>query len=123
MNQEVKQKWVDALRSGKYEQGSGILRYRDRFCCLGVLCDLYAQDHPEAKWAIGENPVSLIKYYSFDVNEYSQVYYLSPTIYEWAGLDEHNPIVVFQGKKRYLADLNDMGYDFKQIADLIEKNL
>jgi hypothetical protein len=26
MNPEVKQKWIDALRSGKYEQGSGKLR-------------------------------------------------------------------------------------------------
>ena len=30
-------KWVKALRSGKYRQGSGCLRpYGGRYCCLGV---------------------------------------------------------------------------------------
>jgi hypothetical protein len=33
-------KWVSALRSGKYKQGKNELRNKDRFCCLGVLCDL-----------------------------------------------------------------------------------
>lgn len=40
MNPEWKAKWVAALRSGNYQQGSGDLRHDDRFCCLGVLCDL-----------------------------------------------------------------------------------
>lgn len=50
MNQEMKVKWVAALRSGKYKQGSHVLRQTgmggssDRedclWCCLGVLCDL-----------------------------------------------------------------------------------
>lgn len=40
MNQEIKEKWVKALRSGKYKQGGGFLRKGDRFCCLGVLCDV-----------------------------------------------------------------------------------
>ena len=33
-------RWVAALRSGKYRQGQGGLRTGDRYCCLGVLCDL-----------------------------------------------------------------------------------
>ena len=45
MNPEVKQKWIDALRSDKYEQGSGKLRSVTGYCCLGVLCDLYSQEH------------------------------------------------------------------------------
>lgn len=41
MKTELKQKWLDALRSGKYKQGKGLLRDRnDCFCCLGVLCDV-----------------------------------------------------------------------------------
>ena len=45
MNTEVKQKWIDALRSGKYEQGSEKLRSVTGYCCLGVLCDIYVQEH------------------------------------------------------------------------------
>lgn len=40
MDKELKRKWVEALRSGKYEQGHGALRKDDKFCCLGVLCDV-----------------------------------------------------------------------------------
>ena len=36
--------WVEALRSGKYEQGEAQLRtgpeYSPRYCCLGVYCVL-----------------------------------------------------------------------------------
>lgn len=40
--QEVKDKWIEALQSGKYAQGTGALRSEDgeKFCCLGVLCDI-----------------------------------------------------------------------------------
>lgn len=37
----LKRKWVKALLSGDYEQGRGKLRSKDdKFCCLGVLCDV-----------------------------------------------------------------------------------
>lgn len=49
MKPEHKQAWVDALRSGKYEKGTGYLRQRkgsgDRFCCLGVLIDVLTPEH------------------------------------------------------------------------------
>ncbi len=55
---DIKERWLEALRSGKYEQGKGMLRtgrwdeeyeefvYDDeaRFCCLGVLCDVIKND-------------------------------------------------------------------------------
>jgi len=47
---ELKAKWVEALRSGKYKQGKRALRTgrdkpeNDLFCCLGVLCDLIAPE-------------------------------------------------------------------------------
>lgn len=46
MNAELKRKWVEALRSGKYTQGPMRLRRagEERFCCLGVLCDVAAPD-------------------------------------------------------------------------------
>ena len=45
MNQEIKEQWVKALRSGKYEQTDGALcrvseNGKERFCCLGVLFDV-----------------------------------------------------------------------------------
>jgi hypothetical protein len=35
---EFKQKWVEALRSGEYEQGSDALYKGGKYCCLGVAC-------------------------------------------------------------------------------------
>jgi hypothetical protein len=32
--------WCEALDSGRYQQGREQLRIGDRFCCLGVACDL-----------------------------------------------------------------------------------
>ena len=38
MNQEIGEKWVEALRSGEYEQGRIKLYMDGAHCCLGVLC-------------------------------------------------------------------------------------
>lgn len=44
MNPELKAKWVEALRSGKYVQGQHGLRTErngaEAFCCMGVLCEV-----------------------------------------------------------------------------------
>lgn len=40
MNKSLKKKWVKALRSGEYGQGSGLLHDKGKFCCLGVLADV-----------------------------------------------------------------------------------
>lgn len=41
MNPTMKMKWVEALRSGRYLQGTDHLRdAQDRYCCLGVYCDI-----------------------------------------------------------------------------------
>lgn len=41
MNKTLVRKWIEALRSGRYSQGIGKLRDGDRFCCLGVACDIF----------------------------------------------------------------------------------
>lgn len=41
LDPEVKAKWVEALRSGRYKQGQHVLQTPDgKFCCLGVYCDI-----------------------------------------------------------------------------------
>lgn len=42
MNEEWRDKWVAALRSGQYTQGVGSLTGpEDTYCCLGVLCNIF----------------------------------------------------------------------------------
>lgn len=41
MDKTAKEQWIDALRSGEYEQGYFRLRGEDNtYCVLGVLCDV-----------------------------------------------------------------------------------
>lgn len=51
MKTELKQKWVNALRSGEYKQGKNYLRRKnssgDTYCCLGVLFDVWKGDWEE----------------------------------------------------------------------------
>ena len=36
MNQEIKEKWIAAFRSGKYQQGTMCLRRGDNYFCWGI---------------------------------------------------------------------------------------
>lgn len=49
MDSNIKARWIEALRSGEYEQGTGQLKAvspsgQASYCCLGVLCDVMAKD-------------------------------------------------------------------------------
>lgn len=112
MNQDIKKKWVDALRSGNYKQGKLKLRNRDdEFCCLGVLCDLAAKEG-----IVKELAECGVFYYDGD----SLI--PPPSVVEWAGGDlEFLDIDIAAGIEGHYVELNDQdGLTFDQIADLIE---
>lgn len=127
MNPEVKQKWIDALRSGKYEQGSERLRSVSGYCCLGVLCDLYAQEH-NTQWEFRGNEETNLQpqdyWYFGDQSEF-----LPESVREWAELILYNPILRVEGDDEMfelneeVSTLNDEGYSFSTIADLIEAQM
>jgi len=121
MNQSVKTKWVAALRSGEYKQGSRVLRSaRNTFCCLGVLCDLYHKEHPDAP-----PPVLLdAGRYAYDPGGEPVATGYPPThISDWAELVTNSPRVEVEGSSDSLVALNDNGSSFEEIADLIERCL
>lgn len=139
MDQAIKQRWVDALRSGKFPQTQGALHRKsasdDRpegYCCLGVLCGLAVEDD-----VIGIQLTSDIVSYG-SVNDYSGAY-LSSEVIEWAELnstmgahlfgwqvapfvtdEDHLGRTLNHGSSYSLADLNDSGLSFNTIAKLIE---
>ena len=110
MNQQVKEKWVSALRSGDYEQTQNYLHKEDGFCCLGVLCDLYGKEH-NVVWEL----VNGDTYYAFQ----DKKAILPVSVVEWAGVEDENPEIC----KTPLSRLNDNGSTFNEIADLIEEHL
>lgn len=117
MKPKIKQLWIDALRSGKYKQGSGQLRDGDEYCCLGVLCEVYRNRTKHGKWEDGR----------FVVGKFDELYVLPPPVYKWAGLDGNdepqNPMVCHRHEHAFIAKYNDDRYAFPKIADLIEKHL
>ena len=114
MNPEVKQRWIVALNSDEYTQTKNRLKDSTGFCCLGVLTDLYAKEHNQ-EWTLND-----AGNYSF--GGWSST--LSNEVMNWAGIVE--PWGYFKdpvGEFNTLAGLNDDGYSFKQIAQVIEEQL
>jgi hypothetical protein len=117
MDQRIKQLWIEALRSGKYEQSTRVLRQGDYFCCLGVLCDLHAKETNSAGWELDHFPANSRAYLDVRCT-------LPYTVQEWAGLTSEDPEIIREDyEDTTLSSLNDKGKDFSYIADVIEKKL
>lgn len=123
MNPEIKAKWVAALRSGEYNQAVSVLRNGYGFCCLGVLCDLFASEHGMGDW-----DVNRLGGNDGDDEEPSD------EVREWARLPACNPIVRFEDGEAPVSVFNDGGIipftgrtvqrrTFAEIADAIEAQL
>ena len=119
MDSTIKEKWLAALRSGKYKQGTNELRTNEsKFCCLGVLCDVYRKETKLGKWS--KNDFGNFKFTNTKKsnNTFMGSGRLPLSVMEWAGLPQANPII---DVTESLAGLNDSGASFEKIADIIEK--
>jgi hypothetical protein len=120
MNKEVKDIWTKELRSGQRNQGVLSLGYvedgKDRFCCLGILCEL----------AVKEGIIERI----IDKDSYiydGYVTALPEAVQKWAELGQFTRIKLKEGeviKHVDITHINDvLEYSFEKIADLIEEQL
>ena len=123
MKSDIKELWVKALTDGSYEQGTNALKVDNQFCCLGVLCDLHAKATGNDWKVIDGN------YFYLDNEEL-----LPEKVMEWAGLNSQCPQVETEDQDletddawyksiETLADLNDSGSSFEEIAQLIKEQL
>jgi hypothetical protein len=136
MNPKIKQRWTSALRSGEYQQGRAALRVslRDgtiRYCCLGVLCDLYSKA-TGVQWQ-GDNMHGMLSVLPDDVCRWADIkledneltaymgrihgQYNSDCVVDTTGTE----LELIDGHYTKLPALNDEGANFVQLADLIEK--
>jgi len=151
MKQEVAEKWVAELRSGKYQQTkeklravtenhSGELVLSSRFCCLGVLCNLFAQEQKDAEWGLDEkNAAAYFTAADDDADDEN----LPAFVQEWAAMYSPIGCLRVSSGPEYetlklklqllspragilhdatLASANDRGASFEQIADFIEQH-
>lgn len=111
MNPEVKKKWIDALRSGNYEQGRGTLIEENtdktrQYCCLGVLADIIAPEKIASKLRPGHSYLTVDGAHAV----------LTPEVCQRAGLsyEIQDELTMFNDTKRR---------SFKWIAAYIERYL
>lgn len=138
MNPEIKQKWLDDLKSGQYKKGTQRLKKdngeKALHCCLGVLCEIHRTETGYGEWKIGT---------------YDEMHYIVPggetsctglvsAVMEWSGIGSVSGS--FEPDKEDINVLLDAGFietrahvnlshindhtpdsDFKHIIPLIEK--
>jgi hypothetical protein len=105
MTPELKKLWVDALRSGNYDQTKQYLKVQDDvddeeangFCCLGVLMDIAGTDDEK------------------ETHEWEEGFAASMLSHEWC----HKHFLRITDRN-HLAEMNDDGESFAEIADYIE---
>lgn len=119
MKKDIKKQWVEALRSGKYKQGTGRLcdtrGKKLKFCCLGVLFDI-AGGEVDGKWVRDNNKLGWLAKTPNLLFEEAELGHLPKDFREFCEL-EHNQI-------SELISLNDIErVSFKEIANWIGKNL
>jgi|SRR6185369_2586126 len=110
MKKRIKKLWVDALRSGEFQQCERTLRKGGgknvEYCCLGVLEQIRVQETGDR----------------FTRGKGSYAGLLSEKTQAWAGLSTSDPVLM-PLRKKTASDLNDDGKTFAEIADRIEKYL
>lgn len=110
MRKDIAQKWVDALRSGKYVQTQAVLTRNTedgpRHCCLGVLCEL----------AVASGDIDITVNNRDHHTSYDNRSGMPPgSVLAWAELPST--------KADYYATMNDTDHaSFDEIASAIENN-
>jgi hypothetical protein len=113
MRKDIKKIWVNDLRSGNFTQADSVLcecpsvndKKNQHHCCLGVLCDIYARKVKKKRLI---NVLNKVK----KEGEYEL---LNDEVLKWAGLKDKT--------QQKLAEMNDDGDSFEEIASYISKNL
>lgn len=106
---------VAALRNGGYRQAHGALRDGNKYCCMGVACDISKM----GRWyaiSLTEDPVCYL---------HSKAV-LPRAVREWLGWYSSSGYLTFKDRTDAfieLTALNDHGMPFDQIADIIQANL
>lgn len=116
MKKNIKDLWIKALKSGEFDQTQGHLELNGRYSALGVLSVLALI-----------NGICTYDERSDGGRFDGRMSSLSYNVMNWAGiknyLDPGAGLVRFMqsGNERSIAEINDEGSDFKEIARLIEK--
>jgi hypothetical protein len=113
---------VAALRSGEYKQGHGKLTkitHEGEFdCCLGVACKVAMKHGVPLRVRRDDPRIAYIHVFYDEATNYAPL-----AVQDFFGFGAKNPVTNERGHGAgSLAELNDGGYTFEQIADIIERD-
>jgi hypothetical protein len=126
---KIKKKLVRALRSGRYRKIRNVMHRGERFCVLGVLCELYRKEHPKAQWI--EPEAGDFEFQASPKGESNETH-PPEKVWKWALkgkaalIRDDEPHFDFEcGRTQYgcLSEANDDGVSFSKLADVIEDHL
>ena len=125
MKEHIAKQWVEALRSDRYKQTAALLRTATGFCCLGVLCDISGVGGWVGKeYANGDNEV--VTQWEYLTAHDGGATILPYSIQNYGGMASDNGETVTEtglnANALSLAEMNDNGMSFAEIADYIEQN-
>ena len=129
--QNNRKKWAEALRSGEYKKGSGLLKCNNypeletRHCPWGVGCEVYIQENKDTfYWT--HNDVNKVFYFgSFDHNILTVPTYTFPPreVVEFFGMSKHDMhhivdmsdegILTFEGVANYVENFEESDHEFE----------
>jgi hypothetical protein len=108
---EIRNLWIERLRSGTIKQGIGRLAIEDTRCCLGVLCDIAVEQQVIQPPTVNENGTTF-----YGVHDQL----LPRIVKDWAGLKDAAGKYFKELGVEYLTSHNDSGQSFIDIANIIE---
>ena len=112
MKQEVMKLWIEALRSGEYIQGNMYLKRDNRYCCLGVLCEVMQKE-------TGLLSIRSTNHIGDCVLYDEAAGALPLKVQAWAGMRSHDGVIP---NSVNLTSMNDsFNKSFEEIADVIEE--
>jgi hypothetical protein len=105
MRPDIKQEWITRLRSG-IPQIKGVLGKGDARCAIGVLCDI------AANYGVTSRVIKTDGHVVYGDNYWDLV---PPEVDDWADVGQYYLATI--------ADKNDRGVSFADIADFIDEHL
>lgn len=116
---DIKENWLNALRSGKFRKGIQYLCHDDKYCCLGVLLEIngfkseitfektkkyYSKDTSASSTRVLVSDKSIMQYFKKETADFSG-FVVTTGVYEYNSLTA----------------LNDNTETFDEVIQVIEK--
>jgi hypothetical protein len=124
LNKERINLLLTALRSGKYEQGKGVLKIDNgtamgaEYCCMGVACETFKIATGKGRWMQNDTISFLSTFYPHEDDTDKERFAMPDAVAQWFGFDGQNPRI---SGYRLSVRNDDREESFSTIADVIEK--